>query len=265
MSPRNDGRQLHQLRPVNIFPDYNKHAEGSTLISCGDTRVICTASVEERIPPFLRGMGQGWITSEYGMIPRSTRERMIRESSRGRISGRTQEIQRLIGRSLRSVVDMQALGERTVWLDCDVIQADGGTRTLAITGSFVALTLALSKLRENKIIKTPVLLDYLAAVSVGIVDGEPRLDLNYEEDAAAQVDMNVVMTGLEAYVEVQGTAEGKPFSQEALDLLLKLARDGICQLLQIQRTVLEEHLGEIVDLFQTAPMERIATSSGNDQ
>jgi ribonuclease PH len=159
---------------------------------------------------------------------------------------------------------MQALGERTVWLDCDVIQADGGTRTLAITGSFVALTLALSKLQENEIIKTPALLDDLAAVSVGIVDGEPCLDLNYEEDAAAQVDMNVVMTGREAFVEVQGTAEGKPFSQEALDLLLKLARDGIRQLIQIQRTVVEEHLGETVDLFRRASMESVATSSGND-
>ena len=265
MLPRTDSRRPDQLRAVTISPNYSKHAEGSALIRCEDTLVICTASVEDKVPSFLRGAGQGWVTSEYGMIPRSTSTRMIRDASKGKPSGRTQEIQRLIGRSLRSVVDMQALGERTIWLDCDVIQADGGTRTAAITGSFVALALAISTLHRTEKIKTPALRDYVAAVSVGIVDGEPRLDLNYEEDSVAQVDMNVVMTGREAFVEVQGTAERRPFSREELDVLLGLARDGIRQLINIQRTVLEQHLEETVHLFQAESTERVATPSGNDQ
>ena len=193
MLARKDGRLLDELRPVNIIPDCNKHAEGSALIETGDTRVICTASIEEKVPPFVRGSGRGWVTSEYGMLPRSTGTRMMRESARGKQSGRTQEIQRLIGRSLRSVVDLPGLGERTIWLDCDVIQADGGTRTASITGAFVALGLAISKLRGSQSLKRPVLLDHVAAVSVGMVEGEPCLDLGYEEDFSAEVDMNVVM------------------------------------------------------------------------
>lgn len=250
MSSRPDGRQSHELRPLQIHPGYSKHAEGSALIECGDTRVICTASLEEKVPHFLRGTGSGWVTSEYGMLPRSTGTRMVREISRGRPSGRTQEIQRLIGRSLRSVVDLRALGERTVWVDCDVVQADGGTRTASITGAFVALALALRKLVEGQVLSEPVLLDYVAAVSVGIVQGEMRLDLNYEEDAAAEVDMNVVMTGGGLFVEVQGTAEGKAFSQEQLDTLLALARNGIGKLVAAQRQVLEAELGSTEALFR---------------
>ncbi len=213
MPDRGDQRQLDHMRQVTITPAYSKHAEGSALIECGDTRVICTASIEDKIPSFLRGSGKGWVTSEYGMIPRSTGTRMTRDATKGKPSGRTQEIQRLIGRSLRSVVDMHALKERTIWLDCDVIQADGGTRTASITGAYVALALAVAKLQKDGSLDQPVLLDYVAAVSVGIVDGEPYLDLSYEEDVAAEVDMNVVMTGQGLFVEVQGTAEEKPFHE----------------------------------------------------
>lgn len=262
MPPRNDNRRPDDLRPVMILPDYIQHAEGSVLIGCGRTKVICTASIEERVPPFLKGLAQGWVTSEYAMIPRSTATRMQREVSKGRPSGRTQEIQRLIGRSLRSVVDMQALGERTVWLDCDVIQADGGTRTASITGSFVALALALAKLRRDRVVQKPPLKDYVGAISVGIVDGEPRLDLDYAEDSAAEVDMNVVMTGRELFVEVQGTAEGKPFSGDQLDMLLSLARHGVRQLIERQEAVLKEQLGTIDDLFQVEPA---TISLGNSQ
>lgn len=265
MGSRSDQRSPEQLRPVVILPNYIKHAEGSVLISCGDTRVICTASVEGKIPSFLRGTGQGWVTSEYGMIPRSTNTRMLRESSKGRLSGRTQEIQRLIGRSLRSVVDMSALGERTFWLDCDVIQADGGTRTASITGSFVALALAVARLRREGVLETAPLLDYVAAVSVGIVDGESRLDLDYQEDAGAEVDMNIVMTGQEAFVEVQGTAEGKPFSEEQLQFLLGLARTGIRQLIQHQESVLKEHLGDMRDLFHSAAAEKVTVPVSESQ
>ncbi len=251
------------MRKVTITPAFSKHAEGSALIECGDTRVICTASVEEKIPSFLRGSGKGWVTSEYGMIPRSTGTRMTRDATKGQPSGRTQEIQRLIGRSLRSVVDMHALKERTIWLDCDVIQADGGTRTASITGAFIALALAVAKLRENGSLDQPVLLDYVAAVSVGIVDGEPCLDLSYEEDFAAEVDMNVVMTGQGLFVEVQGTAEEKPFSQPQLDTLLGLARNGIQNLIEQQRLVLEEQLDNLTDLFQSDSDQQVATSPGN--
>ena len=198
----------------------------------------------------MRGTGQGWITSEYGMIPRSTSTRMLRESSKGKLSGRTQEIQRLIGRSLRSVVDMDSLGERTIWVDCDVIQADGGTRTASITGSFVALALALAGLRRQRVLSKAVLLDLVGAVSVGIVDKDTLLDLNYEEDSAAEVDMNVVMTGGDLFVEVQGTAEGQPFSQDDLSRLLELARGGIHQLIEKQREILEQSVEDISQLFQ---------------
>ena len=265
MPPRSDGRQPNQLRLVRIVPDYNKHAEGSALIECGQTRVICTASVEDKIPSFLRGSGQGWVTSEYGMIPRSTGTRMKREASRGRPSGRTQEIQRLIGRSLRSVVDMQALGERTFWIDCDVIQADGGTRTASITGAFVALALAAAKLRKENILEKPVLQDFVAAVSVGIVSGEPVLDLGYEEDVAAEVDMNVVMTGQGLYVEVQGTAEENPFSAPQLATLLGFAGEGIQELIGQQKLILEQELGNIADLICRESDPQIAVSSGNPQ
>jgi ribonuclease PH len=263
MPPRSDHRLSDELRTVNIITHYSKHAEGSALIESGDTRVICTASIEDKIPHFLRGAGQGWITCEYGMIPRSTGSRMVREASKGRPSGRTQEIQRLIGRSLRSVVDLRAIGERTLWIDCDVIQADGGTRTSSITGAFIALALALARLREVKNLEKPPLTDYVAAVSVGIVEGEPRLDLNYEEDSAAQVDMNVVMTGRESFVEVQGTAEEKPFSREELNSLLGLAAEGIRQLIGTQQEVLAGCFPNYLSLFQAEPRVRLATSSGD--
>ena len=265
MPTRSDDRQPNQLRPVRIVPGYNKHAEGSALIECGETRVICTASVEEKIPSFLRGTGQGWVTSEYGMIPRSTGTRMKREVTRGRPSGRTQEIQRLIGRSLRSVVDMKALGERTFWVDCDVIQADGGTRTASITGAFVALALAAAKLQKQEIVEKPVLQDFVAAVSVGIVAGEPVLDLGYEEDVAAEVDMNVVMTGEGLYVEVQGTAEENPFSASQLETLLELAGEGVQTLVSEQKLVLEQQLDDISNLFICESDPQVALSSGNPQ
>src|SRR5690606_28537202 len=204
---RNDSRQPNQLRDVNITTNVNKHAEGSVLIQFGDTKVICTASVEERVPPFMKGQGKGWVTAEYSMLPRATHSRNQREANRGKLSGRTMEIQRLIGRALRSVVDLQALGERTITLDCDVIQADGGTRTTSITGAFVALVLAVEHIaKSHKLSKYPII-DYLASVSVGIINDTAMLDLNYEEDSSAKVDMNVVMTGSGKFVEVQGTGE----------------------------------------------------------
>ncbi len=266
MSFRGDGRQVDELRSVSIVPDYNRHAEGSALIECGNTRVICTASVENKVPPFLRGTGQGWITSEYGMIPRSTSTRMIRESSKGKPSGRTQEIQRLIGRSLRSVVDMDSMGERTIWVDCDVIQADGGTRTAAITGSFVALALAVAGLRRHRVLSKGILFDLVAAVSVGIVDKEALLDLNYEEDSAAEVDMNVVMTGRDLFVEVQGTAEGQPYSQDELSQLLQLAQGGIQQLIEKQREILEQSIEDTSLLFQEeVETVQVAAPSGDKE
>ena len=235
-----ENRASDELREIRIVSPYSKHAEGSALIECGDTRVICTASVEERIPHFLRGAGQGWATAEYSMLPRSTGSRMTREVSRGRPSGRTQEIQRLIGRSMRSVVDLKKLGERSIWIDCDVIQADGGTRTTSITGAFVALAQAVDHLLKNGTLRTSPIQQLVAAVSVGIVAGEPRLDLSYEEDSIAQVDMNVVMTNSGGFVEVQGTAEGHPFDRQELDSLVDLASKGIRELIDVQTRVLEQ-------------------------
>ena len=236
-APRSDGRHAGELRETRITPHYLVHAEGSVLIEAGLTRVICTASVEERVPPFLRGKGSGWVTGEYGMLPRSTSTRSTRESSAGRVGGRTQEIQRLIGRALRAVTRLGELGERTVWIDCDVIQADGGTRTASITGGFVALVLALQKLRDSgKIARLPID-DYVAATSVGIVDGRPLADLAYAEDSQAEVDMNVVKTGNGRFIEVQGTAEGRPFNQAALDELLALAGNAIERLVAMQQEI----------------------------
>lgn len=240
---RLDGRKADELRKVQMIPDFIKHAEGSVYICVGDTKVICTASVEERVPPFLRGSGKGWVTAEYAMLPRATQTRTIRESSKGKIGGRTMEIQRLIGRSLRSVISLDKLGERTVWLDCDVIQADGGTRTASITGAYVAAVQALWKLVKNKSLSRLPVNDFLAATSVGIVAGVPCLDLCYEEDSKAQVDMNVVMTGSGHYVEVQGTGEESPFSANELTQLLTLAKRGTEQLVHQQR----ELLGEAAD------------------
>jgi ribonuclease PH len=235
---RIDGRDANAIRPTRITPHYIKHAEGSVLIEVGDTRVICTASVEERVPPFRRNSGKGWVTAEYGMLPRATSTRSQRESTSGKVGGRTQEIQRLIGRSLRAVTRMEELGERTVWVDCDVIQADGGTRTASITGGFVALVLALQHLREQGVLARVPVADLVAATSVGIVDGEPRLDLAYEEDSRAEVDMNVVQTGDGRFIEVQGTAEGQPFDRAALISLLDLAAVGIAELNRLQREII---------------------------
>jgi ribonuclease PH len=218
------------------------HAEGSVLIEAGHTRIICTASAEDRVPPFLRGSGKGWVTAEYGMLPRATSTRTTREASKGKVGGRTQEIQRLIGRSLRAVTRLDQLGERTVWIDCDVIQADGGTRTASITGGFVALVLALEKLRQAGTLSTLPVDDYVAAISVGIVGGMPVVDLAYEEDSSADVDMNVVKTGNGRFIEVQGTAEGEPFGQEALTELLRLADNAISTLVGLQRDVVGEFL-----------------------
>jgi ribonuclease PH len=232
-------RQSNQLRAIRITRHYTKHAEGSVLIECGDTKVICTASVEERVPPHKKGSGEGWVTAEYGMLPRSTGERMSREAAKGKQSGRTQEIQRLIGRSLRAVVDLQKLGERTIQIDCDVIQADGGTRTASITGAFVALHDAVSGLMSKGLIQETPLKDFIAAISVGIYQGTPVLDLDYVEDSACDTDMNVVMLGNGHFVEVQGTAEGHAFSREEMDVLLELAKSGIEQLIDMQRTALK--------------------------
>ena len=234
---RSDGRAADQLRETRITPGFLMHAEGSVLIEVGRTRVICTASIEDRVPPFMRNSGKGWVTAEYGMLPRATSTRTQREASAGKIGGRTQEIQRLIGRALRSVTRLNELGERTIWVDCDVIQADGGTRTAAITGGFVALALAVRRLRESGALRTFPIAHHLAATSVGIVGGVPMLDLAYDEDSRADVDMNVVKTGDGRFVEVQGTAEGPPFERQALDRLIELADAGIRQLVEIQRTV----------------------------
>ena len=237
---RHDGRADDELRPVVITPGFNKHAEGSALIEVGDTRVACTVSIDERVPQFLKGKGEGWITAEYGMLPRATTTRSQREASRGRPSGRTYEIQRLIGRSMRAVIDMAKLGERTLWLDCDVIQADGGTRTASITGGFVALVLALQHLRKKKkkgFGQLP-LTDFVAATSVGKVGGEIKLDLDYSEDSSAEVDMNVVKTGNGAFIEIQGTAEDAPFSEEEMHGLLGAADKGIKELVAKQREIL---------------------------
>jgi len=235
---RHDGRAPDQMRALKITPDFISTAEGSVLIELGKTRVICTATVDDGVPGFLKGSGKGWVTSEYGMLPRATEERTSREATRGKQSGRTLEIQRLIGRSLRAITDQEALGERTVWLDCDVIQADGGTRTASITGAFVAIALAFQRLVAAGILKTSPLIDTVAATSVGIVDDRALLDLAYEEDSRAEVDMNVVMTGSGHFVEIQATAEGRPFTGSELQDLLALAAAGIRRLSEEQRTII---------------------------
>lgn len=235
---RGDGRADDQMRPIEMRTQYLRFAEGSVLIEAGHTKVICAATVEDRVPPFLKGRGSGWVTAEYALLPRSTAERTPRESSKGQIGGRTHEIQRLIGRSMRSVVDLRALGERTVWLDCDVIQADGGTRTTAINGAFVAMCLALAHLRDAGTLRGWPVVDWLGATSVGVVDGRTLLDLCYEEDARAGVDMNVVQTGDGRFVEIQGTAEQTPFSKAELDRLLALAKTGIDLISERQRQAL---------------------------
>ena len=236
MRPSN--RTPDQFRPVKITRHYTKHAEGAVLIEFGDTKVVCTASINEKVPSFLKGKGQGWLTAEYGMLPRSTDERMQREATRGKQSGRTMEIQRLIGRALRSVVDLKKLGERTIQIDCDVIQADGGTRTASITGSFVALYDAVEKLLSKQLIENTPILDHVAAISTGIYKGIPVLDLDYLEDSACDTDMNVVMTGNSGLVEVQGTAEGVSFSRQELNHMLDMAQSGIEELINIQKKVL---------------------------
>ncbi|WP_210609415.1 ribonuclease PH [Priestia flexa] len=237
---RNDGRNQKEIRPVTIQTEYLKHPEGSVLISVGDTKVICTASIDDRVPPFMRGQGKGWITAEYSMLPRATQQRNIRESTKGKVTGRTMEIQRLIGRALRAVVDLDKVGEKTIWIDCDVIQADGGTRTASITGAFVAMTLAFEKLLKEEKIKEMPITDYLAATSVGIHDEHGAiLDLNYEEDSTAAVDMNIIMTGQGKFVELQGTGEEATFSKQELDELISLGESGIKHLIEAQKQVLQ--------------------------
>jgi ribonuclease PH len=236
---RPSGRKPDELRKIALTCQYTKHAEGSVLVEFGDTRVICTASIEEKVPPFLKGKGSGWITAEYGMLPRATHERTAREASRGRQGGRTMEIQRLIGRSLRAALDLEALGERTLTIDCDVIQADGGTRTASITGGYVALSLAIDRLMKHRKLKANPIHGQIASVSVGIYKGVPVLDLDYREDCDAETDMNVVMNEAGAYVEVQGTAEGHAFRRQELDAMLDLAGKGIAELLACQKQSLE--------------------------
>lgn len=240
---RIDSREFDQLRKVHIQRNYTKYSQGSVLIAMGETKVICTATIEDRVPPFLKNTGKGWITAEYSMLPGATQVRKVRESSRGKVEGRTQEIQRLIGRALRSVVDLNAIGERTIWIDCDVIQADGGTRTASITGAFVALMDAVHQLKESGQLNSFPIKHFVSAVSVGIVEGQPLLDLCYQEDSAAKVDMNVVMTDQKQFVEVQGTGEESPFSRSDLMELLRLAELGNQQLIKLQR----EALGDIAE------------------
>jgi len=235
---RTDGRKPRELRPVVIAPGYIKHADGSVLIEVGDTRIICTAKLEDRVPGFLRNSGKGWITAEYGMLPSSSQVRIPREAARGKIGGRTQEIQRLIGRSLRAIADLECLGERTVWIDCDVIQADGGTRTASITGAYVALVEASGRWTKAGVTQGDLVRDSVAAVSVGVVDGKVLLDLTYEEDSRAEVDMNFVMTGSGKFVEVQGTAESAPFTKKRLDRMAEVAQLGMRELLKIQKKAL---------------------------
>ena len=244
---RNAERKNDELRPVKMTVNYIKHAEGSVLIEVGDTKVICSATIEEKVPPFMRGEGKGWVTAEYSMLPRATETRNVRESSRGKVSGRTMEIQRLIGRALRSVVHLQGLGERTIWIDCDVIQADGGTRTASITGGFVAMALALGKLFKENTISTLPITDYLAATSVGLIGEEILLDLCYTEDSQAKVDMNLVMTGEGKFVEIQGTGEEEPFSLEDLHTFLEFGEKGVNDLIEQQKAALGElaiHIGK---------------------
>ncbi|TQR42092.1 ribonuclease PH [Paenibacillus popilliae] len=240
---RSNGRKADELRPVTIRTNTNKYAEGSVFIEVGDTKVLCTATVDEKVPPFMKGQGKGWITAEYSMLPRATQTRNQREANRGKLTGRTMEIQRLIGRALRSVVDLHALGERTITLDCDVIQADGGTRTTSITGSFIAMAMAIHKVANQHSLNKYPITDFLASVSVGVIQGNTLLDLNYEEDSSAKVDMNVVMTGQGKFVEVQGTGEESPFSREELNQLLASAEKGILELVEMQK----EALGPIAD------------------
>jgi ribonuclease PH len=235
---RTDSRGADALRPVTITPQYLMHPEGSVLIEAGRTKVICTASIEDRVPPFLRNSGKGWVTAEYGMLPRATTTRSSREASSGKVGGRTHEIQRLIGRSLRAVTKLEELGERTIWMDCDVIQADGGTRTASITGSYVALVLALKTLVQRGVLSHVPVAGQVAAISVGIVDGTPLLDLAYDEDSRAEVDMNVVKTSDGRYIELQGTAETTPFGRDSLGVLLDLADAGIAELVALQKRVL---------------------------
>ncbi|WP_026906361.1 ribonuclease PH [Paucisalibacillus globulus] len=247
---RTDQRNINSLRPITIITNFTKHPEGSVLIQVGETKVICNATIEDRVPPFMRGQGKGWITAEYAMLPRATQDRNIRESSKGKVSGRTMEIQRLIGRALRSVVDLDNIGERTVWIDCDVIQADGGTRTASITGAYVALVLAFGKLLEKNTLKKMPVTDFLGATSVGVLpDGTEILDLNYEEDSNANVDMNIVMTGSGEFVEIQGTGEEATFSMNQLQTLLKLADEGLKEIFMKQKEALGElatRIGETV-------------------
>lgn len=238
MIQRQDGRGAEFLRKINITRNYMKFAEGSCLIELGETKVICTASVDENVPQFLKGKGTGWVTAEYAMLPRSCQTRVQREGIRGSVSGRTHEIQRLVGRSLRAVVDMPALGERTVWIDCDVIQADGGTRCASITGSFIALADAITWIKKKGLIEKLPLLDYVAATSVGMIKGEPVLDLTFGEDSNADVDMNIVMTGKGKFIEIQGTAEGEPFDDGQMQKLIALAKKGILQLVDVQKKTL---------------------------
>lgn len=242
---RVDGRAADELRPVVITPNFTKHAEGSVLIDVGDTRVICTASIQEKVPPFLYRSGRGWVTAEYGMLPRATTERTDREAARGKQGGRTMEIQRLIGRSLRAAVNAELLGERTVWIDCDVIQADGGTRTASITGSYVALVLALSRLYVDGAMSSWPVVDHIAAVSVGMIGGTAMLDLNYAEDSKAGVDMNVVATGKGRFIELQGTAEGASFSDEEMLAMVGLAKNGIAKLVEAQREILAPAMARV--------------------
>ena len=237
-APTRTHRAADALRPIKLTPHFLPHTDGSVLIECGNTKVICTATIDENVPPFLRGKGQGWVTAEYGMLPASTASRMRREATAGKQSGRTQEIQRLIGRSLRAVVDMEKLGERQILIDCDVIQADGGTRTASITGAFVALSLAIQKLLQQGILSDSPLIDSVAAVSVGVVGGVPLLDLDYPEDSGCDSDVNMVMTGSGKIIEIQGTAEGAPFSFDELNTLMQLAAKGIAELSELQRQAL---------------------------
>ena len=251
---RYDGREVEQLRSVTIEPNYLMHPEGSVLIQVGNTKVICTATIDDRVPGFLRGQGKGWITAEYSMLPRATAERTQRESSRGKVNGRTMEIQRLIGRALRAIVDLEALGEKTIWIDCDVIQADGGTRTASITGAFVALTQAIAKIHEEKPFAKFPIVDYLAATSVGFIDEIGAvLDLNYVEDSAAAVDMNLVMTGSGRFVEIQGTGEEATFSREELNQLLDLGEKGISELIEVQKIA----LGNVAELIGSASSKEV--------
>ncbi len=243
--PRNDGRAHDQLRPVTFRPNFIKHAEGSVLIEVGDTRVVCTASVQEKVPPFLYRSGRGWVTAEYGMLPRATTDRTEREAAKGKQGGRTMEIQRLIGRALRAAVNPELMGERTIWLDCDVIQADGGTRTASITGSYVALVLALGRLYVDGQMPSWPVVDFVAAISVGMLGGRPLLDLNYEEDSKAGTDMNIVATDKGKFVEIQGTAENASFSEEEMHAMLGLAKSGIAQLIEKQREVLTPTLTRV--------------------